>query len=164
MRGSEGGRVVLNSRGGEYLASAGGIKRVHFVGRAGQGADLAGAPEAPKRSEGGIPPTSGPFFLVLGGLGIDEVNGDGLNAKLLNIGEAGYGAGGVVVVRRVGIARIRSVDAFVESREDLGGLEGGHIEEAAPDFGGGEAAGREACDDSEVVGAAFESAPEVGVG
>ena len=70
----------------------------------------------------------------------------------------------MVVVRGAGIARIRSVDAFVESREDLGGLEGGHIEEAALDLGGGEAAGREARDDAEVVGAAFEGAPEVRVG
>jgi hypothetical protein len=70
----------------------------------------------------------------------------------------------VVVVRGAGIVRIRSVDIFVESREDLGGLGGGYIEEAAPDFGGGEAAGREARDDAEVVGAAFEGAPEVRVG
>ena len=65
----------------------------------------------------------------------------------------------MVVVRGAGIARIRSVDVFVESREDLGGLGGGHIEEAAPDFGGREATGREARDDAEVVGAAFEGAP-----
>ena len=51
----------------------------------------------------------------------------------------------------------------MESRKDLGGLGGGHIDEAAPDFGGGEAAGREVRDDAEVVGAAFEGAPEVGV-
>ena len=70
----------------------------------------------------------------------------------------------MIVVRGARIARICSVDAFVESREDLGGLEGGHIEEAAPDFGRGEAAGREVRDDAEVVGAAFEGAPEVGVG
>ena len=52
----------------------------------------------------------------------------------------------------------------MESCEDLGGLGGGYIEEAAPDFGGREAAGREARDDAEVVGAAFEGVPEVGVG
>ena len=62
------------------------------------------------------------------------------------------------------MARIPSVDAFVESREDLGGLGGGQIEEAAPDLGGGKAAGREARDDAEVIRAAFESAPEVGIG
>ena len=61
-------------------------------------------------------------------------------------------------MRDARITRTRSVNAFVESREDLGGLEGGHIEEAAPNFGRGEAAGREACDDTEVVGAAFEGA------
>ena len=70
----------------------------------------------------------------------------------------------MVVVRGAGIARIRSVDAFVESRKDLGCLGGGHIEEAAPDFGGGEAMGLEARDDAEVVRAAFEGAPEVRVG
>lgn len=69
----------------------------------------------------------------------------------------------MVVVRGAGTARILSVEAFVETREDLGGLRGGHVEEAAPDFGGGEAAGREARDDAEVVGAAFEGAPEFGV-
>ena len=70
----------------------------------------------------------------------------------------------MIIVRDAGIARTRSVDAFVESRKDLGGLEAGHIEEAAPDFGGREAAGREAGDDTEIVGAAFEGAPEVGIG
>ena len=52
----------------------------------------------------------------------------------------------------------------MESRKDFGGLKSRHIEEAAPDFGGGEAAGRKARDNTEVVGAAFESAPEVGIG
>ena len=52
----------------------------------------------------------------------------------------------------------------MEGREDLAGLESRHVEKAAPDFGGGEAAGREARNDAEVVGAAFEGAPEVGVG
>jgi hypothetical protein len=69
----------------------------------------------------------------------------------------------VVVVRNVRTAKVRSIDAFVECCEDLGGLVGGHIEEAAPDFGRGEAAGREACDDAKVVGAALEGAPEVRV-
>jgi hypothetical protein len=74
------------------------------------------------------------------------------------------GPAGAVVVRGAGIARIRSVDTFVESREDLGGLGGGHVEEAAPDLGGWEAAGCKARGDVEVVRAAFEGAPEVGVG
>ena len=52
----------------------------------------------------------------------------------------------------------------MESCKDLGGLKGGHIEEAAPNFGAGEATGREARDDAEVVGAAFEGSPEVGIG
>lgn len=86
-----------------------------------------------------------------------------MDAEFLDVGEAGDGAGGVVVVRGAGIARIRSVDAFVKGCEDLGGLGGGYIEEAAPDLGGGEAAGREARDDAEVVGAAFEGASEVRV-
>ncbi len=162
--GGEGGRIVLDRCGGEDLAPAGGVERVHFVGRAGQGADLAGAPEVPERSEGGGPPAGGPFLPVLGGLGIDEIYGDGLDTEFLDIGEAGDGAGGVVVVRGAGIARIRSVDEFVERREDFRGLGGGHIQEAAPDFGGGEAAGCEACDDAEVVRAAFEGTPEVRVG
>lgn len=70
----------------------------------------------------------------------------------------------MVVGHSTGIARISFLNGFVESCEDLGGLEGGHVEEAAPDLGGGKAAGREPCDDAEVVGAAFESAPEVGIG
>ena len=69
----------------------------------------------------------------------------------------------MVVICGAGIARICSADKFVESREYFGGLEGGHIEEAAPDFGGGETAGRKACDDAKVVGAAFEGTPEVGI-
>ena len=86
---------------------------------------------------------------------------------MLDVGEAGDGAGGVVVVRGSSARmapKIRFVDEFVEGREDFGGLGGGHVEEAAPDLGGGEAAGREARDDAEVVGAAFEGAPEVGIG
>ena len=75
----------------------------------------------------------------------------------MDIREAGYGSGGVVVIG------IRFIDAFVKSRKDLGGLKGGHVEEAAPDFGAREAAGREARDDAEVVGASFEGAPEVRV-
>lgn len=52
----------------------------------------------------------------------------------------------------------------MESSEDFGGLEHRHIEETTPDLRGGEAAGRDARNDAEVVGATFESAPEVGVG
>ena len=46
---------------------------------------------------------------------------------------------------------MRSIDEFVESRKNLVGLGGGHIDEPAPDVGGGDAAGREACDDAEVL-------------
>lgn len=118
----------------------------------------------PERSEGGGPPAGGPFLPFLGGLGIDEIHGNGLDTESLNIGEAGDGAGGVLVERSAGFPRIRSVDELVESREDLGGLGGRHIEEAAPDFGRREAAGRKACNDAEIVGSPFESAPEVRVG
>ena len=69
----------------------------------------------------------------------------------------------MVVVCGACIARICSANRFVESREHFGGLEAGHVEEAAPDFSGGETAGRKACDDAKVVGAAFESTPEVGI-
>ena len=77
------------------------------------------------------------------------------------MGEAGYGAGGGT--RGAGIARSGSIDAFVESGEDLGGLKCGHIDEAAPYSSGGEAPGLETSDDAEIIGAAFESAPEVWV-
>lgn len=50
----------------------------------------------------------------------------------------------------------------MESREDLGGLKGGHIEEAARGLSPGKAASREARDDAEVAGASFEGAPESG--
>ena len=52
----------------------------------------------------------------------------------------------------------------MESCEDFRGLEGGHIEEAAPDFGGGEATGYKARDNTEIVGAAFKGALEIGTG
>ena len=100
----------------------------------------------------------------MGGFGIDEIYGYGLEAELLDIGKAGYGARGVVVERGTGVLRIYSVDTFVESCKNFGGLEGGHVEKAAPDRGGGEAAGSEAGDDAEIVGAAFEGTPEVGIG
>ncbi len=51
----------------------------------------------------------------------------------------------------------------MESCEDFGGLEGGQIEEAAPDFGRREAASREAGNNAEVIGAAFKGAPKVGI-
>ena len=57
----------------------------------------------------------------------------------------------MVAVHDAGIARIRSVYAFVQSREYLCGLGGGHIEDAAPDLDGGEAAGSEARDDAELI-------------
>lgn len=164
MCGGEGGGIVLDSCGGEDLASAGRVQHVHFVGGAGQSADFASPPEAPERSERGCPPADGPFVLVLGGFGMDKIHCDGLNAKFLDIGEAGDGAGGVIVVRGAGIARTRSVAKFLESHKNLGGLRGGHIEKAAPYFSGWETASREARDDAEVVGAAFQGAPEVTVG
>ena len=68
------------------------------------------------------------------------------------------------VIRGAGIVGIRSIDAFVESSEDVGGLGGWHVEKAAPDFGRGETTGCEARDDTEIVGAAFEGAPEIGIG
>ena len=52
VNGGEGSGVVFDGRGGEDLASAGGVQHVHFVGRAGERADLAGAPEAPEGVEG----------------------------------------------------------------------------------------------------------------
>lgn len=84
--------------------------------------------------------------------------------NFLNIGEAGYIAGGVAVIRGAGIARIRSVKTSVESPENLGKLKGGHIEEAASDVGGWKTKGREVRDDAESVGAAFECSPEVRIG
>ena len=70
----------------------------------------------------------------------------------------------MVVVRGAGIARVSSVNVVVESLKDLDGLRGGHVEEAAPDFVGRKAAGREPRDDAEVVRATFEGAPQVRVG
>ena len=67
----------------------------------------------------------------------------------------------MVVVRGARIARIRSADEFMESCENFGSLEAGHVEEPTPDVCGGEATGREACNNAEVVGAAFEGTPEV---
>lgn len=52
----------------------------------------------------------------------------------------------------------------MESREDLGGLAGWHVKKTAPDFGGGKTAGCEARHNAEIVGAAFEGAPEIGIG
>ena len=79
----------------------------------------------------------------------------------MDVGEAGYGARGGI--RGAGITRLGSIDAFVESAEDLGGLKCGHIDEAAPYSSGGEAPGLETRDDAEIIGAAFEGAPEVWV-
>ena len=118
----------------------------------------------PERSEGRGFLVGGLFLFVFRGLGVDEVRGDGLDAEFLDLGEAGDGAGGVVVVRGAKITRTCSIDAFVESCKDLGGLESRHIEEAAPDFGGGEAAGCQVRNNAKVVRAAFEGAPEIRVG
>ena len=156
--------VVLDGGISKDLTPAGRVKRVHFVGRAGYGSNLAGAPEAPERPKGGGLPVSGPFLLVLEGFSIDEIHGYGLDAEVLDIGETGYGARGMVIVRGIRILGIHSVDAFMESCDNLGGLEGGHIEKAAPDHGGGEAAGSEARDDAKIIGATFEGTPEVGIG
>lgn len=164
VRGGEGGRVVQDRRGGEDLAPAGGVEHVHFVGRACEGADLAGAPETPERSKGGVAPPGRPFLLVLGGFGVDEIHGDGLDAEFRDKGEAGNGPGSEFVVCGAGIFRTSSVNAFVESREDLGGLGSWHVEKTTPDFGGGETAGCEARHYAEIVRAAFEGAPEIGIG
>lgn len=126
--------------------------------------DFTGAPEAPERFEGGGTPAGGPFLLVLGGLGVDEIYGDCLKADFLDIGEAGYRAGGVVIVRSAGIARIGSVEPFVKGTKNLGSMKGGHIEEAAPDFGRRKATHCKAGNDAEVVTAAFKGAPEIRVG
>ena len=81
----------------------------------------------------------------------------------MEVGEAGYGAGGVTVICGAGIAGLCFIEPFVESCEDFGGLGGWHVEETAPYFRGGEAAGCEARNDAKVVGTAFEGAPEVGI-
>ena len=52
----------------------------------------------------------------------------------------------------------------MKSHEDLCGLGSGHIEEAAPDFGDGEAPGCEARNDAEVVRSVLKGAPEVWIG
>ena len=117
-----------------------------------------------QRWEGGGLPAGGVFAVVFGGLGVDKIDGDNLDTEFVDVGEAGQGTGGVAVIRGARIPRIRSIDEFVESREDFGGFEGRHIEEAAPDFGAGEAANREARDDTEVVRATFKGPPEVWVG
>lgn len=47
--------------------------------------------------------------------------------------------------------------------EGLGRLKGGHVEPAGPNFRAGEAAGGGSRDNAEIVRAALERAPEVGV-
>ena len=94
---------------------------------------------------------------------MNEIHSDSLDAEVLKIGKADYGPSRMIVVSSASITRIHFVDAFMESREDLGSLGGGHVKEATPNLGRRKAAGCEACHDAEVVGAAFESAPEVGV-
>ena len=49
----------------------------------------------------------------------------------------------------------------MKRREGLGSLKCRHVEEAAPNLGGGEATSHKACDDAEIVRAAFEGTPEV---
>jgi hypothetical protein len=56
------------------------------------------------------------------------------------------------------------VDTLMESRKDLRCLETRHPEKAAPDLGRGKAAYRETRDDTEIVGAAFQGEPKVGIG
>ena len=157
--------VVSDGRGGEELAPARGVQHVHFVGRAGERAGLAGAPEAPDGVEGRSFPACGPC-IVFWAFRVSEVYGDELDAERLDVGEAGDGTGGVVVVLRGRVTGVfpTDTDAFVECGQGLASAGGGHVEEAAPDFGAGEATRGKARDDAEVVGAAFEGAPEVGVG
>ena len=99
MNGGEGSKVIFYGRGSEDLPPARGVKHIHFVGRAGESAGLAGAPEAPDRVEGGVLPACGPF-LVLGAFGIREVHGDSLDTERLDVGEAGDRTGCVLVVLR----------------------------------------------------------------
>lgn len=98
MRGSEGGPVILDCGSSEDLAPAGGVEHVHLVGRACEGADLAGALKMPEQSKGGSSPPGRPFLLVLGGFGIDKIHEDGLYAEFRGEEEAGNGAGGKFVV------------------------------------------------------------------
>lgn len=163
VNGGESSRVVSDSRGGEDLAPAGGVKHVHLVGRAGERAGFAGAPEAPDGVEGRGFPACGPV-LVLWAFSIGQVHGDKLDTERLDVGEAGDRTGSVLVVLRGGVTGVFPTDTFVECGEGLGGFGGSHVEEAAPDFGAGKATRRKARDDAEVVGAAFEGTPEVGVG
>jgi hypothetical protein len=82
-----------------------------------------------------------------------------LNANFLDIGEGGEGTGGVRVVCGSGILNICSTKAFVESRQNFGRLKGRHIEESTPDVRTVETTGREAGDDAEIIGTAFEGTP-----
>lgn len=160
MNTGEGGCVVLNRGGSEKLTAARGIEHVHFFGRVSESAGLAGVPKTPKRCKAGAFPPNRPFFLFFGGIGVDEVHRNDLNAELQDVGKAGNGPGAVFLI---GTVRIRSVDALVKSSENFSGLESWHIEKAAPDFDGGETSGFEARDDAEIVAAAFESTPEIGI-
>ena len=89
---------------------------------------------------------------------MNKIYSDSLDAELLDIREASDGTGGKFIVLRGG-SRIRSTHIFMESFQDFGGLIGGHIEEAAPDFGRWESTGRKAGDDTEIVTTTFEGAP-----
>jgi len=97
-------------------------------------------------------------LFVIGKLGVDDIHRYGLHAELRNIREADERSGGVVIVCG---SRICFADEFVKSREYFGGLEGGHIEEATPNFRGREASGCKTCDDAKVVGTTFEGTPEI---
>ncbi len=141
--------VVPDRRGSEDLAPARGvIDRVHFVGRAGEGVDLASALAEPERSESGAAPPGGPFLRVLGRFGVGEIHEDDLDADCRHIGEAGDGPDGARVICGSGISYIRTSDAFVESREHLRDLIG---RQSQSDLGRGAAAGGEARHEAEVV-------------
>ena len=163
IRGGEGSKVILDSRVGEGLAPTRRVQHIHFIGRAGKGAHFASTPKAPERCEARGFPTDGPFLLFLRRLRIDKIHGDSLKAKFMDIGEAGYRAGSVVVVGRIWNARISSVDIFVERPEYFSSLKGRHIEKAAPNFGGRETASGKACNNTEIIRTALKGTPELGV-
>lgn len=89
---------------------------------------------------------------------MDQIYGNNLEAKLRDVGKASYGSGAGFIMR------CASADGVVKSRENFGSLKSWHVEKTAPDFGGRETSGFEARNDAEIVGAAFESAPKIGIG
>ena len=116
VRSRDSGGVIFDSRSGKDLAPARWVQNVHLVGCTGKTTNLAGTPEAPERRERRISPIDGPFFLVLGELGVDEVHRDSLDTELWNIREAGERTGGIVVICGTCIARICSANRFVKGR------------------------------------------------